>query len=59
LSTKLDRGVACDTQGFDGSTIRVSKQYDNLDRVLGGSALPHVVMSIGVIVSLCRGDLDC
>jgi RHS repeat-associated protein len=30
----LDREVARDTQGFDGSTIRVSKQYDNLGRLL-------------------------
>jgi RHS repeat-associated protein len=30
----LDREVARDTQGFDGSTIRVAKQYDSLGRVL-------------------------
>jgi YD repeat-containing protein len=30
----LDREVARDTQGFDGSTIRVAKQYDSFGRVL-------------------------
>jgi RHS repeat-associated protein len=30
----LDREIARDTQGFDGSTIRVSKQYDSFGRVL-------------------------
>jgi RHS repeat-associated protein len=29
----LDREIARDTQGFDGSTIRISKQYDALGRV--------------------------
>src|SRR6266852_2628443 len=27
----LDREIARDTQGFDGSTIRVAKQYDSFD----------------------------
>ncbi len=30
----LDREVARDTQGFDGSAIRVAKQYDSLGRLL-------------------------
>jgi RHS repeat-associated protein len=30
----LDREIARDTQGFDGSTIRATKQYDALGRVL-------------------------
>jgi hypothetical protein len=30
----LDREIARDTQGFDGSVIRVSKQYDSFGRVL-------------------------
>jgi YD repeat-containing protein len=29
----LDREVARDTQGFDGSTIRVAKRYDSFGRV--------------------------
>jgi YD repeat-containing protein len=29
----LDREVARDTQGFDGNTIRVSKQHDSLGRL--------------------------
>src|SRR5215813_8781105 len=34
LFDTLDREVARDTQGFDGSTIRVAKQYDSQGRVL-------------------------
>jgi RHS repeat-associated protein len=33
-SDSLEREVARDTQGFDGSTVRGSKQYDSLGRVL-------------------------
>jgi YD repeat-containing protein len=29
----LDREIARDTQGFDGSTVRVSKQYDSFGRL--------------------------
>jgi hypothetical protein len=29
----IDREIARDTQGFDGSTIRVAKEYDTLGRV--------------------------
>jgi RHS repeat-associated protein len=39
----LDREVARDTQGFDGSIVRASRQYDSLGRVLKVSR-PYAVV---------------
>lgn len=41
---QLDREVARDTQGFDGSTLRAAKQYDALGRV-SKTSRPYVLAS--------------